>query len=197
MKINPIEDIQIKTDRLLLRVLQPADAPKITRYLADNRDFFIDFLPTVGSDYFTEQYQINKLWLEFDLMTDQRALRFYLFKKDDYYYDEILGDIFISNILRGSSQSCVIGYKTARKHTGRGFMKEALGAAADYIFNTLGLMRIEANILPDNTPSLRLVRGLGFAEEGPAYKYMKIRGEWRDHVRFSLINPKIPEENNE
>jgi ribosomal-protein-alanine N-acetyltransferase len=193
MKINPITDIQIKTERLVLRVLQPADAPLITDYLNSNRDFFIDFLPTVGDDYFTEQYQLNKMWTEFDLMTDQKAIRFYIFLKNDYYYENILGDIFISNILRGSSQSCVIGYKTARQYTRHGYMREALEAAVKYIFDQLGLMRIEANILPDNDASLRLVRRLGFIEEGVAYKYMKINGVWRDHTRFSLINPIIGE----
>jgi ribosomal-protein-alanine N-acetyltransferase len=195
MKINPITDISIKSERLLLRVLQPADAPLITGYLKNNRDFFINFLPTVSDDYFTEQYQMNKLWTEFDLMTDQKAIRFYIFMKSDYYYENIIGDIFISNILRGSSQSCVIGYKTAREFTRRGYMSEALAAAVGFVFEELDLVRIEANILPDNEPSLRLVRRLGFREEGAAYKYMKINGVWRDHVRFSIINPKIGDNN--
>ena len=56
-----------------------------------------------------------------------------------------------------------------------------------HAFGRLGLHRVEANIQPGNTPSLRLVRRAGFTREGFSRRYLKIGGRWRDHERWALL----------
>ena len=68
-------------------------------------------------------------------------------------------------------------------------MHEALAAAISHTFETLELNRIMANYQPDNHRSEKLLRCLGFEREGLAKKYLKINGQWTDHVLTSLINP--------
>jgi ribosomal-protein-alanine N-acetyltransferase len=46
-----------------------------------------------------------------------------------------------------------------------------------------------ANYMPENKRSARVLEKLGFEKEGMARDYLKIAGEWRDHVLTAKINP--------
>jgi ribosomal-protein-alanine N-acetyltransferase len=52
------------------------------------------------------------------------------------------------------------------------------------------LHRVMASYRPDNARSGRLLENLGFEREGLAKAYLKIDGQWADHVLTSLVNPK-------
>ena len=66
-------------------------------------------------------------------------------------------------------------------------MRFADGAVGGLAFVDLSLHRIEANIRPENEPSIRLVRGAGFRKEGYSPRYLEIDGAWRDHERWALL----------
>ena len=94
------------------------------------------------------------------------------------------------NIIRVAFLSCHLGYKLDKDEINQGYMTEALERAKDIIFDEFGLHRIEANIIPRNTRSMRVVQKLGFHEEGLAYRYLRINGKWEDHVHMALLNDK-------
>ena len=50
----------------------------------------------------------------------------------------------------------------------------------------LRLHRVQANHLPENQRSARLLQRLGFRVEGLAREYLYINGAWRDHVLTAL-----------
>ena len=56
-----------------------------------------------------------------------------------------------------------------------------------WVFDDLGLHRLEAACLPENEPSRTLLAQCGFTEEGYARQYLRINGAWRDHVLFALL----------
>ena len=66
-------------------------------------------------------------------------------------------------------------------------MRNAVALAADFAFEELRLHRLEAACLPTNVASIRVLRANGFQEEGLARSYLKINGEWRDHLLFALL----------
>lgn len=66
-------------------------------------------------------------------------------------------------------------------------MTEAIGLVVRYAFKDLKLHRVEANIQPDNTPSINVVKRAGFTKEGYSKKYLKVGGRWRDHERWAMI----------
>jgi ribosomal-protein-alanine N-acetyltransferase len=68
-------------------------------------------------------------------------------------------------------------------------MIDCLQEAFKYIFTTIKLHRIEANIIPSNQPSIHLIKKLNFIEEGYTREYLHINGHWEDHIRYALINP--------
>ena len=60
-----------------------------------------------------------------------------------------------------------------------------------FAFDRLALHRIEAACLPSNKASQGVLKKAGFSYEGLARKYLKINGEWQDHMVFSLIREEL------
>ena len=80
-----------------------------------------------------------------------------------------------------------LGYYALAPFAGRGLMREGVELLLTHAFGPLALHRVEANVQPDNAASLRLVERVGFAREGYSRRYVKIAGQWRDHVRYALL----------
>ena len=69
----------------------------------------------------------------------------------------------------------------------RGYMREAIRALVHYAFTDMGLSRIEAACLPENTASRSLLEQCGFKYEGVAQSYLQIAGRWRTHVLYANL----------
>jgi ribosomal-protein-alanine N-acetyltransferase len=80
-----------------------------------------------------------------------------------------------------------IGYDLARPYWGQGLAIEAVEAVVRYGFQTLGLHRIEADVMPGNERSIRLLRTLGFVEEGRLRDYAYFKGRFNTLVRYGLL----------
>jgi ribosomal-protein-alanine N-acetyltransferase len=100
---------------------------------------------------------------------------------------DVVGVVNISQIAWGAFRSACLGYYGMAAFAGRGFMTQAVRAAAALAFNQLGLHRLEANIQPANLASIALVHRLGFQREGFSPRYLMINGAWRDHERWALL----------
>jgi ribosomal-protein-alanine N-acetyltransferase len=103
--------------------------------------------------------------------------------------NDIVAICSLTNIVRGSFMACNMGYAVEKRYQGRGLMKKLCDHAIGYAFSELQLNRIMANYMPCNQRSERLLRRLGFVEEGLARNYLKINERWEDHVLTSLVNP--------
>lgn len=103
------------------------------------------------------------------------------------------GQVTIGGIARGSLLSAYIGYWIDQRVAGRGIMPTAVAMATDHCFQEVGLHRVEINIRPENTASLRVVEKLGFRAEGLRERYLHIDGDWRDHLTFALCAEDVPE----
>ena len=100
---------------------------------------------------------------------------------------KIVGSINLSQIFRRSFQNAYLGYSLGVRYTGKGYMTEAVNLILRFAFNDLKLHRVEANVQPENKPSIAVLRRCGFTKEGFSRKYLKIAGRWRDHERFAII----------
>ena len=98
----------------------------------------------------------------------------------------LVGVANLSQIFYGSFQNAYLGYYGNVDYAGQGLMTEGIKLVLNHAFNSLKLHRIEANIQPGNTASIKLIKRLGFANEGFSRQYLKINGEWRDHERWAL-----------
>jgi ribosomal-protein-alanine N-acetyltransferase len=100
----------------------------------------------------------------------------------------LVGQMHLFGIAWGSLRSASAGYWVTESMAGQGIAPFALAAVCDHAFLVLGLHRVEVNIRPENTASLRVVEKLGFREEGLRRRYLHIDGEWRDHRSFAMTS---------
>jgi [ribosomal protein S5]-alanine N-acetyltransferase len=181
-------DIELHTERLVLRTIDDTFAARCLDYVVRNREFFSAWNPLVDETFYTLEFQAQKLRIERELLAQDRAVRLWLFKKEDRAHEQIIGDLACSNIVRGAFQSCHLGYKIDGAAINSGYMTEALARAIRFAFADMRLHRIEANIMPRNVRSIRVVEKLGFINEGMSRKYLKIAGVWEDHIHYVLLN---------
>lgn len=178
-----------ETERLVLKGLDKTYADMTLDYFIRNKDFFEEWDPQKGDDFYTKEYQEELLDREAANSESGSVLNLWIFKKDDDR--RIIGYISFGNIVRGPFLSCYLGYKLDKDEINKGYVTEAIRKGIDIVFDEYGLHRIEANIMPKNKRSLRVVEKLGFYNEGLAYKYLKINGMWEDHIHMVLLNDKI------
>lgn len=98
----------------------------------------------------------------------------------------ILGHVTLSQIYWGALRSASIGYWVSHHRAGEGITPRAVALVCGFGFDDLELNRIEINIRPENTSSLRVVEKLGFRYEGMRERFIFIDGDWRDHHSFAL-----------
>lgn len=105
----------------------------------------------------------------------------------------LVGQLTVGSVTRGAFQSGYVGYWVDRACAGRGVIPTAVALAVDHCFGPVGLHRVEANVRPDNAPSLRVLAKLGFREEARHERYLFIDGAWRDHLGLALTREDVPE----
>jgi ribosomal-protein-alanine N-acetyltransferase len=108
------------------------------------------------------------------------------------YDDRFVGQLTVTNIVRGALRSAQIGYWIDQAHAGRGIITSAVALATDHCFGPVGLHRIQIDIRPENAASRRVVAKLGFREEGYLHRYLDIDGAWRDHLSYALTVEDVP-----
>jgi ketosteroid isomerase-like protein len=101
----------------------------------------------------------------------------------------VVGRVTLRDITRGPFQSCQLGYWVSESHSGRGLATAAVGEMMRVAFGELGLHRIEAGTLRDNRRSRAVLERNGFVAFGVAPAYLRIAGEWRDHVLYQALDP--------
>lgn len=99
---------------------------------------------------------------------------------------EVIGSCLLFRHDVGSARA-ELGYVLGRAHWGHGYMAEALEALLDCAFGPLGLRRLEAEIDPRNTASLRLIERLGFTREGLLRQRWVAKGQSVDVVIHGLL----------
>jgi ribosomal-protein-alanine N-acetyltransferase len=142
-------------------------------------------------EFYTLSSKAEQLRRDMRDLEEKRALRLWIIKKEDAETGRVIGTIAFNNIVWGAFLSCHLGYKLDKDEINKGYITEALKKGIDIMFEEYGLHRIEANIMPKNIRSLRVVEKLGFYHEGLAKKYLRINGKWEDHIHMVLLNEKL------
>ena len=173
----------IRQEPLSLVVLEPADYLLLRNYYVENRDHLAPWEPARRDAYFTEESIKNLVTIRYEQFVSRNAL--HLCALDAA---RMVAEVNFTNIVTGAFQSCNLGFSLDQSLEGRGIMTKVLRTGIEIIFSEYGLHRIQANYMPSNQRSPRVLERCGFQKEGFAKEYLCIAGEWEDHVLTSLIN---------
>ncbi|MCC6644878.1 MAG: GNAT family N-acetyltransferase [Polyangiaceae bacterium] len=184
---RPSLSTTLPTARLLLRAPRTSDVPALGRALVENADHLRPWSP--------ESAQPPSLVSLTQQVTAQRRAwrddRRYVLLVTDVTTGAVVGRVALGEVVRGAFESAHLGYWIDHRVVGRGLMTEAVRAALAFALGPLGLHRVQAAILPENTPSLRVAAKAGLREEGLARRYLKIAGRWQDHRIFAITAEEI------
>jgi ribosomal-protein-alanine N-acetyltransferase len=175
----------LRDGRALLRVPDMSDYEQWAELRSLSRDFLTPWEPLWPANDLTRtafRSRIRQYWRDID---EDAAYPYFIFDGEG---DVLVGALTLSNVRRGVAQTATLGYWIGLPHARRGYMTSAVRLVVDFAFRHLGLHRVEAACLPHNTASMALLGKCGFEREGLARGYLKIAGEWRDHVLFARLN---------
>lgn len=151
--------LRLETERLLLRRFQAADARQCFAFLSNEQDAYMDCSKafTEMDEEYQELMALFRLWDTQYMVTLKET-------------GEVIGTVHASVDNSRAVETMEVGYSIAHAHQRRGYAFEALSALLDLLQNGLYLEMVTAGILPENTPSEKLLLKLGFHKEGLRHK---------------------------
>jgi len=173
-------NIEINTERLILRPIKSEDAKAIFDYRSDPiANKYQGWIPKTIDE--ARDFVTNRVASEMDLVNTW--FQFVLIEKDS---NKLIGDVGI-HFFDANKKQVGIGYTLDKNYQGKGYMTEALIALINYLFIDLDKHRITASIDPDNVKSIKLVEKLGFRKEGHFKKSFLANGQWVDDLVFAIL----------
>jgi ribosomal-protein-alanine N-acetyltransferase len=185
--------VRLLTERLVLRAARTTDIPELRRVLSANVEHLRPWTPAAAPG----QDPLSLVEMTRSITRHRRAWR------DDRSYAllietlappaRIIGRVVLSEIVRGPFENAYIGYWIDRNEQRAGLMTEAVERAVRFAFEELALHRVQAAVIPHNVASRRVLAKVGFREEGLAQRYLRIAGQWHDHVLYALTREELLE----
>lgn len=151
----------IETERLRLRQLELSDLDDIYEY-AKERDSF------VFTDGFPHEYEELKfvigVWRN-EAYQSKQFIRWAIELKSE---SKVIGGVYLfapcGNDASGRRMD--IGIEISNKYWNNGFASEAILAASSFGLKNMGLVRVQAQVIPENIGSIRAFEKAGFVNEG-------------------------------
>lgn len=171
--------------RVLLRPPARSDWRRWAALREDSRAFLEPWEPTWAADALTRRAFMRRLKAYGLNAQADAGYAFFIFRGAD---KALIGGLSLNHVRRGISETASIGYWVGERYAGHGYMSEALAGLLPFAFDRLRLHRLSAACLPHNAASQQVLKKVGFAEEGFARRYLRIDGDWRDHVIYAMLN---------
>lgn len=167
---------------ITIRPAVVADAAELAALYTANREFLRPWEPVREDEFFTTEGQWARLRAtEIDR---RNGLSNRCVIEED---SAIVGMVSLTAIERGPAQSAHLGYWVGREANGRGIATKAVAAILTTAFEDEKLHRVQAGTLLHNTGSQTVLQRNGFEQIGRARKYLRIAGEWQDHILFQRL----------
>jgi [ribosomal protein S5]-alanine N-acetyltransferase len=170
---------ELQTQRLVLRKTRRTDAPELLRVFSDP-----EVMRFYNLDVLTDIQQAEAIVDGRDSrFMEGYGIRWAICLKDD---DRFIGSAGLQP-WHHAWRFAELGYDLGREYWGKGIMVEALSAILDHGFGPMNLHRVEAQVMPANRQSSRVLEKLGFTREG----LLRERGYWKgahhDLIIYSLL----------
>jgi ribosomal-protein-alanine N-acetyltransferase len=171
----------LRTPRLLLRAIVPADAPALFVLRSDPR-----VMQHIGRPLAKTVEDAESLLEHIHTELENRtAITWALTRHGD---PQLAGTIGFWRIT-AEHHHAELGYLLHPDLWGQGITREAATAVIDHGFAALHLHRIEACVDPANTASIALLESLGFAREAHLVQNFLFDGVFLDTLMYGRLNP--------
>lgn len=165
-----------------VRLLELEDVDALHAYHVRNAEHLRPWNPTPPPDALERSRYAALLTGHLVLRASGMEYRFGAFREG-----RLMGQISLVNVERGGFQNGRIGYSTDAEAQGRGVASVMIASVCRYAFETLGLHRLEANVMPRNAASRRALEKNGFVKVGFSPCMIQIAGVWEDHDMFMRL----------
>ncbi|MFX0147606.1 MAG: GNAT family N-acetyltransferase [Candidatus Hodarchaeota archaeon] len=128
-------------------------------------------LEVIKKDWFPDYRNTENIWFE-------------IWHKEDQIPIGMVGLIKINYIYRHAELGIFIGES---EYWGKGIGTEAVNLILKYAFDTLSFHKIAVSINVNNTKSLKMLKKIGFIEEGHLKEVELINGKWTDVKWLGLL----------
>ncbi|MFC4777343.1 GNAT family N-acetyltransferase [Paenibacillus sp. GCM10023252] len=170
---------QLRQD-IHLQLLETRHALTVLEVIEANRAYLGRFLPWVSSTH-DENDVRSFIQVELKRFSENKG-----FSCGIFYNNQYAGNIGVHDI-NWDSRYTSIGYWLSEEHQGKGIMTDACRAMINYLFNELGLNKIEIRARTDNPKSQAIPIRLGFQKEGTLRAIEFNDGQYHDHVVYGLL----------
>lgn len=165
----------IKTNRLVLRAFQSADAADLAAYRN---------LPEVAALQTWESFSLEDAQkLITQMQTLKRPTAFEWFQIAVTLEGKLIGDL----AFKLEDRQAEIGFSFDPVYQKKGYATEAVTALLEFAFDELRLHRVHATTDPRNTNSMGLLERLGFRKEGHLLENFWFKGAWVDDVLYGIL----------
>jgi len=170
---------QLETRQLVLREIKPADKKDLFRFMSDE--------DTVKQNLMPPHKEISETDKLLKTLTKQygrkREIRWGVTIKGS---NTIIGTTGYYN-MHPMDFHTEVGCLLAKQHWSGGIMTEALAAILTFGFEKMAFNRVTAFILPDNIGAIRMVKKVGFREEGLLKECKYCNNQFYDLGVYSLL----------
>lgn len=173
--------MQLETERLLLREFTEPDWEAITAYQNDPRYLrYYHWTERTAEDV----QAFVKMFLD---QQNERPRRKYQFAVVVKERGQIIGNCGI-RVNDPELREANIGYELAPQHWGSGYATEAAMEILRFGFAELGMHRIWAETIADNTGSAHVLEKLGMRQEAHEREKEWIKGRWYDSLTYAILD---------
>lgn len=171
-----------------IRPVRIEDAKEILDLDIRNRSLFETYSGSnkKDSDYQLDKYRQNIEKLVYEMNNDE-GYHYVIVQIEE---NKIIGTIDLFAVVRHSIQSCMMGYALDAQYSGMGITTFAAKEVIRIAFNELGFHRVEAGVQPVNIGSWKVLEKAGMIREGLNRENVRIKGEWKDHYLYAIVNEK-------
>jgi len=174
----------LETERLILREILLSDADDLYAYYNDR--LVTQYLDWFGPSSVDHAKEIITRWS--NQFQDDSFMRWGITFKEE---GKVIGTVLLVPV-RGPFEwklPLVIGYELSREYWNQGIMSEALQAVNAFAFEEMGNHRICAEVFPENTASITILKRLGYQEEGYLKKHVWHEGTkiWHDVMTLAIL----------
>ena len=175
-------DVELTDGALRLRPWRPEDAPALHAAVRESLESLGRWLPWCHAGYGLDEAQA---WIRLcgEGWAAAEHFAFGVFERDS---GSLLGSVGLNQRNR-AHRSAAMGYWVRQSRQRQGIARKAARLAARFGFETLGLVRIEIVVLPDNHASRRTAEQAGARFEAIARHRLWAREQAMDAAVYALV----------